>query len=123
MKRSQINAALKEMESVCARETALTKLFYEGVSAIKGVTVYGDFSVWPRGAVVALNLRGMDSAEAADALYVDYGIAVRAGAHCAPLLHEALGTTERGALRFSFSPFTTEEEVLAAVEAVRELAE
>ncbi len=111
------------VESVCARETALTKLFYEGVSAIKGVTVYGDFSVWPRGAVVALNLRGMDSTEAADALYVDYGIAVRAGAHCAPLLHEALGTAERGALRFSFSPFTAEEEVLAAVEAVRELAE
>ncbi len=110
------------VEKVCEQETALTRLFYEGVSAIDGVTAYGDFSVWPRGAVVSLNIRGMDSAEAADALYVEYGIAVRAGAHCAPLLHEALGTAQRGAVRFSFSPFTAEEEVLAAVEAVRELA-
>ena len=111
------------VETVCQRETALTRLFYEGVSAVEGVTVYGDFSIWPRGAVVSLNIRGMDSSEAADALYVEYGIAVRAGAHCAPLLHGALGTIERGAVRFSFSPFTTEEEISAAVEAVRELAE
>ena len=111
------------VESLCAREQALTRRFYEGVSAIDGVTVYGDFGTWPRGAVVALNVGDLGSAEAADALYTDYGVAVRAGAHCAPLMHEALGTTQRGAVRFSFSPFTTEAEIEAAIAAVRELAE
>ena len=53
----------------------------------------------------------------------DYGIAVRAGAHCAPRMHAALGTTGQGAVRFSFSPFTTEEEVAEAVRAVAEIAE
>ena len=50
-----------------------------------------------------------------------WSIATRPGAHCAPLMHRALGTEERGAVRFSFSSFTTEEEIdagLAALEAV-----
>ena len=110
------------VEKLCAREQELTRRFYEGVLSIGGVTVYGDFSVWPRGSVVALNVGDLESSAAADALYTDYGIAVRAGAHCAPRLHDALGTAERGAVRFSFSPFTTEEEIDAAAAAVRELA-
>ena len=52
--------------------------FYEGVRAIDGVTVYGDFS-GDRAAIVALNLRGADSGAVADRLGEDYGIAVRAG--------------------------------------------
>ena len=56
-------------------------------------------------------------------LYMDYGIATRTGAHCAPLMHQALGTTEQGAVRFSFSHFNTEEEIERGIEAVRELAE
>ena len=41
--------------------------FYEGVSVIPGVTVYGDFTA-PRTAVVALNIRDYDSGEVSDAL-------------------------------------------------------
>ena len=59
----------------------------------------------------------------ADALAEDYDIAVRAGAHCAPRMHEALGTVEQGAVRFSFGYYNTEEETDAAIAAVRELAE
>ena len=53
----------------------------------------------------------------------DYGIMTRAGAHCAPLMHEALGTKSQGAVRFSFSYFNTEEEIERAAEAVQALAE
>ena len=59
----------------------------------------------------------------ADELSEEYGIAVRPGGHCAPRLHEALGTVEQGMVRFSFSWFNTEEEVDAAIEAVRRIAE
>ena len=52
-----------------------------------------------------------------------YDIAVRPGAHCAPLMHKALGTTDQGAVRFSFSWFNTEEEIDTAVRAIREIAE
>ena len=61
--------------------------------------------------------------KAADILWEDYGICVRAGAHCAPLIHKALGTVEQGMVRFSFSHQNTEAEVLRAAEAVCELAE
>ena len=52
-----------------------------------------------------------------------FGIATRPGGHCAPRLHEALGTKEQGAVRFSFSWFNTEEEVDLAIEAVRRMEE
>lgn len=110
------------VENLYRREHELMTQFYEGVSAIEGVTVYGDFSKEPRAAIVSLNVRDYDSSGVADALYTDFGIAARAGAHCAPRMHAALGTTERGAVRFSFSPFNTEEEIRTAVEAIRQIS-
>ena len=98
------------------------KDFYKKVCEIPGVTVYGDFSLEERCAIVALNIRDYDSAEVSDALYTEYGISTRPGGHCAPLMHQALGTVEQGAVRFSFSHFNTMEEVGQAVEAVQELA-
>ena len=109
------------IEAIQDRETALMKRFYEGVRKIQGVKVYGDFEA-ERTAVVTLNIWDEDSAIISDVLIEDYEIATRAGAHCAPRMHEALGTTEQGAVRFSFSWFNTEEEVDQAIQAVKELA-
>ena len=103
-------------------EHARTLAFYEAVRGLEGVTVYGDFSQPLRAGIVSLNIRGLDSARAADLLASEFDLAVRAGAHCAPRMHRALGTEETGAVRFSFSPFTTPEETAAAAEAVRALA-
>lgn len=109
------------VENLYRREHELMTQFYESVSAIEGVRVYGDFSAEPRAAIVSLNIRDYDSSLVADALYTDYEIATRAGAHCAPRMHAALGTTNQGAVRFSFSPFNTEEEIRTAVEAIRQI--
>ncbi len=112
------------MESIRNREQLLMRRFYQGVSDIRGVTVYGDFSRMDVHApVVALNIRDHDSGEVSDGLAMDYGIYTRAGAHCAPLMHQALGTVEQGAVRFSMSYYNTEEEMDQAVLAVREMAE
>lgn len=108
--------------SIEKREKALMRRFYENVCGVDGVQVYGDFTAPQRAAIVALNIRNYDSAEIADVLATDYGIAVRPGAHCAPRMHQALGTVQQGAVRFSFSVFNTEAEVDAAVQAVRELS-
>ena len=86
------------------------------------MVVYGDLEADLRAPIVSLNIGEMDSAMVSDILWEDYEICVRAGAHCAPLMHEALGTVEQGAVRFSFSHYNTEEEVETAVNAVRELA-
>ena len=110
------------VETLEAKENALARLFYETVREIPGVRLYGDFTA-PRAPIVSLNLTGEDSARVADALWEEYGICVRAGAHCAPLMHKALGTVEQGVVRFSFSHTNTREEALAAARAVRSLAE
>ena len=118
------------------KEKELTEYFYNAVTKIDGVKVYGDFS-WvgangsvgassasPLGhaAIVSLNIKDYDSGEVSDALSNDYGIATRPGAHCAPRLHIALGTKYQGAVRFSFSYNTNYEELDTAINALKEIA-
>lgn len=109
------------MDSIYQKEHQLMTRFYEGVKDIEGVTVYGDFSRM-RSPVVALNIKDYDSSAVSDELSEYYGIATRPGAHCAPRMHMALGTKEQGAVRFSFGCFNTQDEVDAAIYAVREIA-
>ncbi|MEL7603186.1 MAG: aminotransferase class V-fold PLP-dependent enzyme [Bacillota bacterium] len=111
------------IEAIRNKEDMLTRCFVDGVSHIEGVTVYGDFAAVHHAPVVALNIRDYDSGAVADELSEAYGIAVRPGAHCAPRMHQALGTTQQGAVRFSFGWFTEAHEVDEAIRAVKELAE
>ena len=110
------------IDAVRIREQELMDRFYKGVRDIPGVTVYGDFTSMERCAIVTLNIGDYDSSEVSDELLMTYGISTRSGGHCAPLMHQALGPAEQGAVRFSFSHYNTEEEVDIAIRAVRELA-
>lgn len=123
-----LNAALDYLEKtgidkIRHREQELMWRFYEGVKDIPQITVYGDYSTKDRCAIVTLNIGDYDSGEVSDALLMDYGISTRPGGHCAPLMHEALGTVEQGAVRFSFSHYNTEEEIDTAIRAIAELAQ
>ena len=111
------------LDVIREKEQSLMRRLYEGISCIPGVKVYGDFDTRERAAIVSFNIGDYDSSEVSDELNVEYGIVTRPGAHCAPLMHKALGTVEQGAVRFSFSYYNTEEEVDAAIRAVRELAQ
>ncbi|MEE1030962.1 MAG: aminotransferase class V-fold PLP-dependent enzyme [Ruminococcus sp.] len=110
------------IDTIRKKEQELMWYFYGQVKEIPGVKIYGDFSQQERCAIVTLNLWEYDSSEVSDALFMNYGISTRPGAHCAPLMHQALGTVEQGAVRFSFSHYNTKEEVDQVVEALRELA-
>lgn len=110
------------LDVIREKELSLMRRFYEGISSIPGIKIYGDFSTQKRAAIVPFNIGDYDSSEVSDELNVEYGIVTRPGAHCAPLMHKALGTVEQGAVRFSFSHYNTEEEVDTAIRAVGELA-
>lgn len=122
-----LNAAVSYLLSVGVKqvgqqERALADRFVQGVQQMENVRLYGDYNMKERVGIVSLNIGDIDSATVSDWLWEEYEIAVRPGAHCAPLMHEALGTQKQGAVRFSFSHYNTEKEVDAAVEAVCTLA-
>ena len=112
----------KGSDVIWQQADAYARAFYEGVKHLPGVRLYGDFDADVRTPVVTLNLKDYDSAAVADELMQRFDIAVRSGGHCAPLMHQALGTGKQGAVRFSFSHFNTMDEVQEAVKAMRILA-
>lgn len=110
-------------DAIHRKEIHLARQFYQAVSAMPGVTVYGDWKNDHRAAIVTLNLDGWDAAEISDILMQEYDICTRAGAHCAPLVHKAFGTQNGGAVRFSFSCFNTEQEMLSAIQAMQNVTQ
>lgn len=110
------------VEAIAAHERSLAERFLAGVREIPGIALYGAFDQPVRSAIVSLNVGDIDSAEISDALMQGWGIATRPGAHCAPLMHRALGTERQGIVRFSFGYFNTDEEVDTAIDALHDLA-
>ena len=110
------------VEAIAAHERALADRFLAGVRKIPGIELYGAFDQPVRSAIVSLNVGDIDSAEISDALMQGWGIATRPGAHCAPLMHRALGTERQGVVRFSFGYFNTDEDVDTAIDALCDLA-
>jgi cysteine desulfurase family protein len=104
-------------------EMALTARLCEALRAVDGVELYCQDDLEAHIGVLAFNVRGYDASDVGTILDVDHGIACRTGLHCAPLLHEQLGTAaRRGAVRFAAGPFNTEAHVDTAIAAVREIA-
>lgn len=100
-----------------------TRLFYEGVKDVPGISFLGDAGDYDRAPVISLNIRDRSSMYVTKELFRRYGIVTRAGSHGAPLTHQSLGSSRQGAVRFSFSAFTTFGEVESAVRAVKEIAD
>lgn len=110
------------VDKVSARTRELAERFEKGVRGLAGVKVYGRRDPAASGGIVALNVGDADSSTVSDLLARAFGICTRPGAHCAPLMHRALGTERQGAVRFSFSPFNTEDEVDAGIAAMGQIA-
>ncbi len=108
--------------AICAHEAQLVGRLLSELAAIPSVTVYGPRRAEERAGLVALNVGDLDPAEVGLRLEQDYGIIARCGFHCAPWAHESLGTLDRGAVRLSVSPFTTETEVEHAARAIAGIA-
>ena len=111
------------VEPIHTKEINLARRFIKGISDIPDLKLYGDMDAPLRAPIVSLNIGNMSSASISDILWEDYEICVRAGAHCAPLMHKTFGTEKQGAVRFSFSCFNTEDEIDTAIQALHEIAE
>lgn len=111
------------VENIHNKEISLARRFLAGITDIPDLKIYGDIDAPLRTPIISLNIGNMSSASVSDILWEDYEICVRAGAHCAPLMHKTFGTEKQGAVRFSFSCFNTEAEIDTAIRAMHEIAE
>jgi cysteine desulfurase family protein len=113
----------KGLQNIQTHEMNLTSRLVNGLKAIENVTLYCQDDLADHISVVCFNINGLDAGDTGTMLDVDYNIACRTGLHCAPIVHEQIGTDKiHGAVRFGIGPFNTEEHIRTAIEAVKEIA-
>jgi len=111
------------VEKIQAHHSRLTQQLLDGLDQVPGVFVHGPKSAESRTSVVSFTLDGYDPQDVSAALEASYGIQCRAGLHCAPKMHQALGTlNDGGTVRMSLGWATTPEEIETTVSAVTQLA-
>ena len=107
------------VKCIRAHEMALAGWLIERLQAVVGLSILGPGDLERRTAVIAITVDDYSPDQLAAVLDKVFGVATRAGLHCAPQAHRVAGTLECGALRFSPGYFTTPEEVDYAVEALQ----
>ncbi|MEX0641600.1 MAG: aminotransferase class V-fold PLP-dependent enzyme [Pirellulales bacterium] len=111
------------VDAIHAHHSRLGAQLIEGLLEIEGVTVHGPHSTTGRTSVVSITVDGYNPQELAAILESTHRLQCRAGLHCAPRMHEALGTTAGGGtLRFSPGFATTSEEIDKVITALQEVA-
>ncbi len=110
-------------KAILQREQSLIKRLEDQIRNLPGIHLYGNPDTSKRVGILSFNMGDEDSAYVADWLFEEHEIAVRAGAHCAPLMHETLGTKMQGAVRISVSHKNTEEEIDRTANAIKKLSQ
>jgi len=114
----------KGIENIHEHEMKLTKMLRDGLNDVEGVTLYCMDDLTGHIGIFLFNVDGFEALNVGTILDVDYNIACRTGLHCAPLIHEHIGTADiHGAVRFGIGPFNTEEHIETAIQAIKEIAE
>ncbi len=111
------------IELIQAHHAELVGQLLDGLKAVPGLAIHGPTGTSNRTSVVSFTLAGYDPQELAATLEASGGVQCRAGLHCAPLMHQALGTLEQGgAVRLSPGWATTDAQIERTVDLIAELA-
>jgi cysteine desulfurase / selenocysteine lyase len=111
------------LATIEAHEMKLLHMLVEGLRDHPGITMYCQDDLANHIAVMMFNINGFDAGNTGTILDVDHDIACRTGLHCAPRVHEQIGTDQiHGGVRLGIGPFNTEAEITTAIAAIREIA-
>lgn len=114
----------KGVDTIHSQEMALTRKLRDGLAAIEGVKFYCQEDLRDHIAVLSFNIIGLEALDTGTMLDGEYNIACRSGLHCAPLVHEHLGTDKiGGSVRLGLGPFTTEAHIEKVIEAVSQIVD
>ena len=109
------------VKTVHERETELMDKLYEGLMEFDRVRLYGT-PEHNAGPVLSFNINGMKPSDVSYILQNAYGIVTRTGLHCAPLIHQYIGSEPDGTVRVSVSHMNEVSELDALITAVRDIA-
>lgn len=113
----------QSVATVRDHEQALTQQLFDRLTRIPGLHCFGPLASDQRTGVVSVTVDGYDPQVVATILDESFGIQTRAGLHCAPGAHRAIGTLESGGtVRLSVGPFNTPADIAAACDALQEIA-
>lgn len=114
-----------EKDGKASRQVAfqLADKLVAGLSQIPKVKIFGRHMKAEYIPIISFRIDGMEVEEVGYLLDKSFGISCRVGLHCAPMIHQAIGSSPEGTIRFSLSGFNTEEEVDYAINAVRKLVQ
>jgi len=113
----------KAMENIYRQEMQLWKMLRDGLEQIEGIHLYCATSEIQHLPILALNIENLPADRLRQILDEEHHIATQAGFHCAPLVHQQLGTVERkGMLRISIGAFNKVEQIKLMLEAIAEIA-
>ncbi len=124
-----LHAALKwiterGIDQIHRHEMELTRMLRDGLRELEGVCLHCQEDLANHISVLSFNVDGMEALNTGTLLDGEYNIACRTGLHCAPLVHEQLGTAKSGgSVRMGIGPFNTEDHIRTAIEAVAEIAD
>ena len=110
----------KGMEQILFHERQIIKAAYERLSKTSGIKLYTN-RYYDKAPILSFNIAGMNSVAVANDLN-SYGVAVRAGLHCAPFAHKRIGTIDMGTVRIAPSAFTSESQMIKATEFISKIA-
>jgi cysteine desulfurase family protein len=113
--------AADDRSAVLETTTALLDHCVEGLRRIPGTIVYEVGPELPRVPVLSFNVTSLYPGELCAVLDGRYRITTRAGLHCAPLIHEVIGTSTHGTLRVSLGHSTTIEQIDTLLAAVADI--
>lgn len=111
-----------KISNIYSHEFSLCKYLYEQLSQNKNIEIYSDKPVFLESApVLSFNVKGKNSNEISEKLN-KYGIAVRAGFHCAGGPHRKHNTEERGMVRVSIGHSNTKNEIDYLINILKKIA-
>lgn len=109
------------IEKINNKEKELTKYTLDRLEEVRDIEIYGPKDCEKITSVISFNIKNKKAEEIAYNLDKKYGIMVRAGLHCSPLVHEVIGTKECGTVRVSIGYFNTKEDIDKLVYALNNL--
>lgn len=108
------------IDSIKKVEDELMKYFIDEIRKLSYIKIYGNNSLNERSAVVSFNIDGVDASIVGEELN-EYGIAVRTGYHCTPLIHDIIGTEYAGTVRVSLGCFNVLQDIDELLESIRKI--